>query len=69
MKAKYTSRQIKRTSRGLVRCLAQCRDCGWMADRYVGAARAASAHVRQTGHTVNVEQVITYKVHVAGWGK
>lgn len=54
--------RVERTSRGLHHCFAQCRDCGWSANHYVTAARKATTHVRQTGHTVDVDQGITYAV-------
>jgi hypothetical protein len=58
------SARIERTSRGLVHCIALCRDCAWSDDDYIDAARAATRHVRQTGHTVEVEQGIVYSVRV-----
>jgi len=65
-KMKLTSCQVERTSRGLVHCLAQCKECEWSSDSYPKAARSATAHVRQTGHTVGVEQVIVYTVRPVG---
>jgi hypothetical protein len=56
--------RIERTSRGLVHCIAQCRGCRWSADSYLTAAREATRHVRQTGHTVSVKQEIVYYVRV-----
>lgn len=58
------SSRIRRSSRGLIHCLAVCRDCEWMAERYTTAAREATRHVRETRHTVSVEQGITYSVYV-----
>ena len=57
-----TAAQIERTSRSLVHCIADCRECGWRADEYTTAAREASGHVRKTGHVVTVEQAIVYTV-------
>ena len=59
------NRRTERTSRSLVHCIAQCRDCAWSDDDYVRAARRATLHVHETGHTVSVEQGIVYAVRVA----
>lgn len=60
---KLTSAQVQRSGRHLVHCIAECRDCGWSEQNYLRAARAASAHVRETGHTVSVDQGIVYCVY------
>ena len=46
--------KIEHTSRGLLHCIAECRECAWREEYYLKAARAASRHVRETGHTVSV---------------
>jgi len=61
---RYTSARVERSSRGLVRCVAQCTDCSWAEDAYLSAARAATTHVRATGHTVNVDQGVVYSVRI-----
>ena len=58
------SSKIERTPMHLVRCVAACRTCDWSEGHYVRAARAATKHVRATGHTVHVERGETYAVRV-----
>lgn len=58
----YPSSRVRRSSRGLIHCIASCRDCEWSEDNFVTAGRRATAHVRATGHTVSVEQGIQYTV-------
>ena len=57
-----TSAKVQRSSRWLVHCIAKCSDCEWDDDAYHTAARAASQHVRETGHKVAVDQGIVYFV-------
>lgn len=59
------SAQVRRSSRGLVHCIAQCSDCEWTEDAYRTAARAATRHVRQSGHRVAVDQGIIYYVSLS----
>lgn len=63
---RFTAAQVRRSSRNLIHCIAQCRECDWMSDDYLTAARSATRHVRETGHTVSVEQGIVYAVSVPG---
>ncbi len=51
-----------RTSRSLIHCVATCRECQWRNDDYLKASRAATRHVSETGHAVNVDQGIVYSV-------
>jgi len=53
---------VRRSSRGLIHALAVCRECDWSEDYYLRAARAATKHVRETGHSVSVEQATVYSV-------
>ena len=56
------SSKIERSSRHLVRCVAECRTCDWHKGHYLKAARAATKHVRDTGHEVDVERTEVYTV-------
>lgn len=42
-------------TRGLIGCIAECRDCGIRWEDYKSASRLASHHARQTGHNVIIE--------------
>ena len=64
----YPSARVRQSSRGLVHCVAQCSVCEWSDDRQLKAARAATAHVRETGHKVLVEQGIVYSVSIRDRG-
>ena len=55
---------VRRSSRGLIHAIAQCRDCDWSEDYYLKAAREATKHVRETGHTVSVDQGTVYTVRL-----
>jgi len=63
-RTKYPSSRVERTSRRLVHCIAQCKECEWMEDSYLRAARAATKHMRTTGHAVGVDQGIVYTVRL-----
>ena len=58
------SSKIERSPRHLVRCVATCRTCDWHAGHFATAARAATQHVRETGHKVDVERSEVYAVRV-----
>jgi hypothetical protein len=64
MKPRFPSAAVKRSTRALIHCVAACRECAWTCDEYMKAARSATRHVRETGHTVTVEQGIHYTVCV-----
>lgn len=57
-------RAITKTKKGLVHCIAICSECDWREDGYRKAARAATNHVKKTGHLVNVDQGFVYQVKV-----
>jgi len=57
------SSKIERTSRGIIHCYAECRACDWK-NETVKAARAATKHVRETGHAVSVDIGEVYTVRV-----
>ena len=61
---KYPASRVQRTSRGLMHCIAECKSCAWRDEHYVGAARAATRHCRETGHEVMVDQGIIYTVRI-----
>ena len=52
--------RVRKSERGIVHCLAVCTGCDWYDDAYLSAAKAATEHVKETGHTVSVEQVVVY---------
>jgi len=58
------SSRIERSPRHLVSCRANCRACDWYAGHFSTAARAATKHVRETGHEVDVERTEVYTVRV-----
>lgn len=58
------SSKVELTSGRLVHCIAQCCDCSWNERDYMEAARKATLHVCQTGHTVRVDQEIVSLVRV-----
>ena len=55
-------RNVQRTRKLIIHCIAHCEDCHWIEEGYTVAARKATWHSRSTGHTVAVEQGITYQV-------
>ena len=58
------SSKIERTPRRIIRCVAVCWTCSWEEGHYLKAARAATKHVRETGHEVSVERSGSYTVRV-----
>jgi len=50
---RYTSARVERSSRGLVRCIAQCTDCSWAEDAYLSAARSAGSAMRAAAEDIN----------------
>ena len=49
-------RTTSKTPEVTVHVLAQCKHCNWEAYDYRRAVRQASAHVKDTGHTVALER-------------
>lgn len=54
--------KTRKVGRGIIHCIAECKDCAWETGDYRKAARLASLHVRHHGHTVMVEQGIDYRI-------
>lgn len=52
----------KKTSKKLIHCIAHCNDCEFQAELYTTAAREGSKHCKKTGHTVSVEEGLTYQI-------
>lgn len=59
---KHSPDQVRRWPRRVIHCLANCPECGFMNDNYRKAARAATKHVRETGHKVSVDVGLVYYV-------
>lgn len=53
---------MRKINHGLIHCIAHCSDCDWMEEAFMIAARKATQHHKQTGHTVHVEQGHHYKI-------
>lgn len=53
---------LKITHFGLIRCIATCKNCGWMDDDHVTASGNGSSHAKLTGHAVHVERGMAYEV-------
>lgn len=46
---------------GTTHAIAECRNCGWSTDNYKTAVQAARRHAEETGHTVAVERVQSWR--------
>lgn len=57
---------VGKTKKGLIHCIAVCKDCSWREEAYTKAARAAASHVKKTGHVVGVDQGFVYSVYPLG---
>jgi len=42
--------------RGLVHCIARCKECDWYEEDYNAAKSEAKKHLRKTGHSVTVDE-------------
>lgn len=51
-----------RSGRRIHHVLACCKVCDFQEELYTTAAKLATKHVKKTGHTVTVEQGVTYEV-------
>lgn len=52
----------KKSTKRVLHCVAVCQDCDWSETDYRTAARAATVHVANSGHTVAVEHGTHYTV-------
>ncbi len=61
---RYKSDEVKRTRNLIAHNVAVCRDCDWQDGDQLQAARRATKHARETGHTVHVDQGTCYEVSI-----
>ncbi len=44
---------------GVIHAVGECRDCGKIYDHYKNAVALSAKHAKNTGHTVDCEQLIS----------